>query len=128
MNIRLSDLAVQEVIADVLAMSANAELGKALQSFAQTPEGARQMTEATLRTASTLLLAKTAMPQENDRFTASAVSEMKSIRPYSALVGLALALIEAEILSVDDLFRDRRIITDSLFALRLDAMKQSLLH
>ncbi len=45
MHIRLPDPAVQEVVGDILRFASNAELGRKLQAFAQSPDGARQIND-----------------------------------------------------------------------------------
>lgn len=128
MHIRLPDPTVQEVVSDILRSASNAELGRKLQAFAQSADGARQINDATVAVASAMLLAKSAMPHEQEKFNVSVERQMSLIRPHSPLVELAFALLEAEAITDDDVFRDRRLVTDALFAERLASIKQFLRH
>jgi hypothetical protein len=128
MDIHFPDPVVQEVFADVLAIPENAHLGERLAELANTPSGVRTLSAATVAIASALLLAKTAMPQEETRFLAAARTELSSIRTDARLVEYAFALIAADSATENDVFRDRRLITDEVFGKRLAAILQTLQH
>jgi hypothetical protein len=128
MQISLPDPNVEEVVREILGLTSNSGLSGKLAAFAQSADGARQISDATVAVASAMLLAKTAMPHEQAKFGASVDSQMALIRPYPPLVELAFALLEEEAATVDDVFRDRRLITDALFHERLAAIKHSLRH
>ena len=128
MDIHFPDPVVQEVFADVLAIPENAHLGAQLAEFANTPSGVRTLSAATVAIASALLLAKTAMPQEETRFLAAARTELPSIRTDARLVEYAFALIAADSATENDVFRDRRLITDEVFGKRLAAIRRTLQH
>lgn len=128
MDIRFPDPVVQEVFTDVLAIPENAQLGEQLSEFAKTPSGINTISVATIAIASALLLAKTAMPQEETRFLAATRAALSSIRSDARLVEYAFALISADAATENDVFRDRKIITDEIFGTRVAAIRQTLQH
>jgi hypothetical protein len=128
MDVRFPDPVVQEVFADVLAIPENTCLGEQLVELARTPAGVRTLSATTVAIASALLLAKTALPQEETRFLASVRAALSSIRTDLMLVEYARALIAADSATENDVFRDRRIIPDDVFAKRLAAIRQTLQH
>jgi len=128
MDIRFPDPVVQEVFADVLAIPENAHLGAQLTELAKTSSGVRTLSAATVAIASALLLAKTAMPQEETRFVAAVRTELSSLRSDARLVEYAFALIAADSATENDVFRDRKLITDDVFCKRLAAIRQTLQH
>lgn len=128
MDIRFPDPVVQEVFADVIAIPENAELGEQLSELARTPTGVRTLSAATVAIAGALLLAKTAMPQEQARFLTAAHTELSPLRSDARLVEYAFALIAADAATENDVFRDRKLIPDELFGQRLAAIRQSLQH
>jgi hypothetical protein len=128
MDIRFPDPVVQEVFADVLAILENARLSEQLVELAKTPSGVRTLSAATIAIASALLLAKTAMPQEETRFLAAARTQLSPVRADARLVEYAFALIAADSATENDVFRDRKLITDEVFEKRLAAIRQTLQH
>lgn len=128
MDIRFPDPVVQEVFADVLAIAENAQLGAQLIELARTPSGVRTLSAATVAIASALLLAKTAMPQEEPQFLAAVRIQLSSIRSDARLVEYAFAVIAADSTTEHDVFRDRRLITDDVFGKRLASIRQTLQH
>ncbi|MBR8085582.1 hypothetical protein KDX23_22870 [Burkholderia vietnamiensis] len=126
MQIRLPDPVVQEVVTDIVGATGDADLAKNLHRLSLTAP--RQICDATVAIASATLLAKTAMPQEQEKFLSAIRHQLAPVRQDHTLVALALALVEAEAATADDVFRDRRIISDSLFESRLSEIKQLLRH
>lgn len=126
MQIRLPDPVVQEVVSEIIDATGDADLAKNLHRLSLTAP--RQVCDATVAIASATLLAKTAMPQEQEKFLSAVRYQLAPIRQDHALVALALALVEADAATTDDVFRDRRIISDALFESRLAAIKQLLRH
>ncbi|NRF83793.1 hypothetical protein HQ619_07610 [Burkholderia gladioli] len=126
MQIHLPDPVVQEVVAEILDTTGDADLAKNLLHLSVSAP--REICDATVAVASAMLLAKTAMPQEQGKYLETIARQLAPIRRHHALIALALALVEAEASTTDDVFRDRRIITDSLFESRLAEIKQHLRH
>lgn len=126
MQIRLPDPVVQEVVTEIIGSTGDADLAQNLLRLSVSAP--RQICDATVAVASATLLAKTAMPQEQGKFLEAIGRQLAPIYQHHALVALALALVEAEATTTDDVFRDRRIISDSLFESRLAEIKQLLRH
>ncbi|SEI14705.1 hypothetical protein SAMN05192544_102593 [Paraburkholderia hospita] len=126
MQMHLPDPVVQEVVTEIVRSTGDADLAKDLLLLSTSAP--REICDATVTIASALLLAKTAMPQEQAKFLATVERQLLSVRQRPALIALALALTAAEAETTDDVFRDRRTIPDALFASRLSDIKQLLRH
>ncbi|MFM0381575.1 hypothetical protein PQQ72_31645 [Paraburkholderia strydomiana] len=96
-----------------------------LDELARSLSGSLQVYAATIATATALLLAKTAMPEEETKFLAEVQNKLAPVRALPVLVELAYSLIDGELDSHDQI-RDRAIIDDALFDRRITAIRQVL--
>ncbi|MFL9903323.1 hypothetical protein PQR71_35205 [Paraburkholderia fungorum] len=128
LEIRLPDATVGAVLGELFERGKHAEFRARLEDIAATPAGAQQINNAIVVIASSLLLCKTAMPYEADAFARRVSEQMASIREHAALVELAFLLIEGELNTQSDSFRDRNVISDALFQQRIEVIKQALQH
>lgn len=124
----LPNAAVQGVLTEVLEVKGRETLAHGLSQLARTPSGAELVCSATIAIASALLLAKVAQPVEEARFAEIVSAQVALLREETALADLALTLIAEEASTTEDVFRDRRVIPDALFARRLDTIRQFIRH
>lgn len=124
----LPNAAVQDVLTELLEVKGRETLAHGLSQLARTRPGADLVCSATIAVASALLLAKTAQPSDEARFEEIVSAQIAMVRDEAALADLALALITEEANTTDDVFRDRRVIPDALFARRLNAIRQFVRH
>ncbi|MFL9867608.1 hypothetical protein PQR67_25815 [Paraburkholderia fungorum] len=118
--------ATQEVLAEARARNSSAAFLNNLTKLSRMSGGKRLVDDATAAIASVLLLAKTAMPSEETKFLSAIREQLAQVRERPILVEWARVLIDSE-LSSDDVFRDRSVIDDALFARRIEAVRQALL-
>lgn len=116
---------VQAVIAEADTDDRHKPLCNRLGELARTPAGSRLVDDATAAIASVLLLAKTAMPCEETKFLNEIREQLAQVRAQPALIEWAQLLIETERGS-SDAIRDRSIIDDALFELRIEAITEAL--
>jgi hypothetical protein len=123
---RLPNPTLGAVLAEMFERGKHSELRAKLENLAATPAGVQQISNVTVAIASSLLLSKTAMPNEDGAFAKRVGEQMASIREDAALVEFALLLIEGERNTKGDSFRDRNVISKALFEQRLAVIKQAL--
>jgi hypothetical protein len=115
----------QAVLEEIRASGRHEALCANLDELRRSPVGSLQVYAATIATATALLLAKTAMPNEETKFVAEVHKKLTPVRALPALVELAYCLIDGE-LAGHDLIRDRAIIDDALFERRINAIRHVL--
>jgi len=127
MRIQIPDPIVQEAILEVLG--GDSTLSSRLDEFAlHNTDRQMLIVEATVSVSRALLLAKCVLGQDEQKLRASFQSEMAKLRPYEVLIELGLAIVRAESLTQDDVFRDKTLISDALFSDRLTAIKNCLVQ
>jgi hypothetical protein len=124
-DIDIDNREIRDVLSDVLTFE-HRELRQRVVALGKEEGGTRLVDDAVRAIASALLLAKTAMPQEEMKFRQAIDELMACVRPHGVLVDLAHLMIEAELSTEDDAFRDRNVISNTLFEQRIGAIKQVL--
>lgn len=120
----VKNAAIHDVLTELVGTTQHTALAADLNRLAATHAGADLLCEATIRIARALLLAKTVPPENEDQFAELVSAELAVIREHHTLVVLALELAASEAATEDDVFRDRRAITDQLFTRRIELIRQ----
>lgn len=133
MRVQLPDPIAQETIAEIIAARGNTDLSSKLDEFAfrdanLTKQHIQLIADATISVARALLMAKCVLPQDEIKLTAAFQKDLAQLRPHAVLIELGLAMIEAEKATTDDLFRDKNLISDELFAKRIRQISQCLVQ
>jgi hypothetical protein len=126
-DIDIEDRAIRDVLSEVLRFERR-ELRQRVVALGKEEGGPRLLDDAVRAIASGLLLAKTAMPHEDAKFRQVIDEQMQRVRSHAVLVELGHLMIEAELSTEDDAFRDRNVISDALFQQRIEVIKQALRH
>jgi hypothetical protein len=119
------DVDTQAVIDDLLRGHERAELRRQIHGFYNLPGGPERVRAAVRAVASALLLAKTAMATEND-FIESVAQQLAQVSQHPALSELGMLMVQAETNTTNDVFRDPTVISNALFARRMEAILQAL--
>lgn len=124
-DIDIEDRAVRDVLSDLLPYE-RLELRLRVVGFGKEEGGPRLVGDAVRAIASGLLLAKTAMPYEEAKFRQAINEQMARVRPHAVLIEVGHLMIDAELARENDVFRDRKVISDALFAQRVEAIRNAL--
>jgi len=124
-DIHIEDAAVRDVLNELLTIERN-ELRQRVVAFGKLEGGPRLVREAVRAVASGLLLAKTAMPDEETNFQKTVDEQIACVRLHAVLVDLAHLMINAERATENDVFRDRNIISDALYVRRVKLIEVAL--
>jgi len=120
----VKNAAIHDVLTELVEAGPHLSLEAELGRLAATHAGADLICEATIHIARALLLAKTVSPDDEARFEELVAAELAVVREHFALVDLAIALAANEAATEDDVFRDRRTISDQLFTRRLELIRR----
>ncbi|MGF6755261.1 hypothetical protein [Paraburkholderia sp. GAS42] len=116
----------QEVIEELLRGSEHAALRRQVVELGKQEGDTQRVSEAVRTVARALLLAKTAMPAEG-AFQEAIAAMLESVKQSRTLVEIGLLMVDAEAATCDDVFRDRKVISDALFAQRIEAIRNTLI-
>jgi hypothetical protein len=126
-DIHIEDDAVRNVLNELLTID-RTELRQRVVAFGRVEGGPRLVREAVRAVASCLLLAKTAMADEEAKFQKAIDEQMACIRPHAVLVDLAHLMINVERATVNDAFRNGNIISDALYERRVKLIEVAVRH
>lgn len=120
MELGFLEVTAKEVVSDLLREPSNTSLANRLAVHVGTPEGMKRAAGVVIATSRLTLLAKTAVPAEEQRFEALLSDHIARFDLSGDFAPLVCAIIKADLDTADDVFRDTKVISNFLFSQRLN--------